>query len=390
MIVCQCGSTIVKPSGGAITCRRCGVVNSVPRDTAIDLPCIHRGEVVGVADCGCGGNLSVWQCGVHGFCMNRKIKPGRVRVSIEGQYRGINMAYCVGCPQEMKSLPTVRPRGTAIVTAHYNPVGFSRLRETFYEWRPTVGDVVTMELVIDGEPEIDNSVVICGNESNALWQKERLINLAIERLPSSVSTVAWVDHDIVFENQNWLVESQRLIDGGLDCVQPFSLVKYQDGAGKVERTSKGAASVSLAGGNPDTAPGAAWVASRQWLQSIGGLYDRNIVGGGDAVFFEAVSKRRTKYRERQSEASQRHLGRWIETVGPVRYGCLPGSVRHLWHGDFSNRQYVSRDAILGQFEYDPMRHIEIDANGLLAWTDAASPEFRAAVAGYFRGRREDG
>jgi hypothetical protein len=390
MIVCQCGSTIVKPGGGVIACRRCGVVSSVPRDTAIDLPCIHKGKVVGVADCGCGGNLSVWHCGIHGFCMKRKIKPGRIRVSVDGQCRGIDMAYCTGCPQEIKAWPTIQPGSTAIITTHYNPAGFTRLRETWREWQPTIGEVITIELVIGGESEIPGSVAIHGNSDNVLWQKERLINLAIEQLPSGVRTVAWVDHDIVFEDQNWLVESQRMIDAGLDAVQPFTTVKYQGRDGRVERTAKSAASVAIAGDNPSTGPGAAWVASRDWLQSIGGLYDRNIVGGGDATFFEAVSKQRTKYRERQSDASQRHLGRWVESVGPVRYGCLPGAVRHLWHGDFANRQYVSRDAILRRFEFDPDKHVEIDSNGLLAWTVAASPEFRAEVAAYFAGRREDG
>jgi len=322
--------------------------------------------------------------------MKRKIKPGRVRVSIGGQVRGVDVAYCAGCSQETKALPTIHPPGTAIITTHYNPIGFHRLRETWHEWQPTMGEVITMELVIGGEPEIPGSVAIQGTDANVLWQKERLINLAIERLPANVRTVAWVDHDIVFEDHRWLVDAQRMIDKGMDCVQPFTNIQYQGKDGKVIRTATGAASVSLAGGRPDTGPGAAWVASRQWLKRIGGLYDRNIVGGGDATFFEAVSKQRSWYRDRQPQASKKHLGDWIDSVGSVKYGCLPGTIRHLWHGDFANRQYVSRDAILMQFGFDPMRHIEIDANGLLAWTDAASPEFRAAVAGYFAGRREDG
>jgi hypothetical protein len=282
------------------------------------------------------------------------------------------------------------PHDTAVITTHYNPAGFRRLRETWYEWQPTIGDVITMELAIDREPEIAGSNVVRGDARNILWQKERLINLAIEQLPPSVRTVAWVDHDIVFENPNWLIESQRMIDDGMHCVQPFTNIHYQDRNGKVERKTKGAASVALSGKNPDTGPGGAWVASRDWLESIGGLYDRNIVGGGDSVFFEAVSKQRTNYQKRQTEAARANASRWLDAVADVHYACLPGVVRHLWHGNMANRQYVNRDIILSRFGFDPDYHITIDSNGLLAWTVAASQEFREAVAEYFAGRREDG
>jgi hypothetical protein len=369
----RCGRLLI-----AITDRnvRCPCGHLIPAGRA-ELPCVHRGEVIGTADCGCAGKPKVYQCGIHRLAMDRKLKPGMVPVVMSVGKQHFDMAYCNACPQKLTVHRTLPVDGCAIITTHYNPAGFSRLDATLEEWLPTMPEGVIVEHG-DGGPE------------NIMWQKERLINRAIERLPDEMRTVAWVDHDIVFENPNWLVESQRLIDDGIDCVQPFSLVKYQDRAGKVNRTARGAASVSLAGGMPDTGPGAAWVASRDWLQSIGGLYDRNIVGGGDATFFEAVSKQRTKYRERQSEASKKDLGRWVEAVGSVRYGCLPGAVRHLWHGDFGNRQYVSRDAILRRFEFDPDKHVEIDSNGLLAWTDAASQGLRDAVAGYFAGRREDG
>ena len=181
-----------------------------------------------------------------------------------------------------------------------------------------------------------------------------------------------------------------MIDGGIVAVQPYSAIHYQDRYGEVEREAPGAVSVFAAGGEPQTGPGGCWVASREWLDAIGGLYDRNIVGGGDATWFEAVSGQPSRYRERQSPLSQIHLGEWVSRVGPVAIGYLPGATRHLWHGDRTHRQYVSRDEIMCRWNYDPDVHVAIDDAGLLAWTDDAPRGLRDHVAGYFAGRREDG
>lgn len=360
-----------------MTCRKCGRDAIVGRSLQATETCIHRSDAVGIADCGCGGNPKVYACGIHGFAMDRKLKPGRVPVVIDHGKHNVNMTYCNACPQKLAVPRTLPVQHAAIITPHYNPAGFARLNATLQEWLPTMPDGVTIENG-DGGPE------------NIMWQKERLINRAIERIDPAIRYVCWCDHDICFERSDWLIEACRMIDAGTMAVQPFETVQYQGRDGLVETTAKGAAFVASNGGTPSTGPGACWVASRKWLDSIGGLYDRNIVGGGDAVFFEAVSGQRTKYRDRQPPASQRHLGEWVDRVGPVAIGYVAGSVRHLWHGDRANRQYVSRDAIMCRWQFDPDVHVAVDDAGLLAWTDAAPQGLRDDVAGYFAGRREDG
>ena len=73
-----------------------------------------------------------------------------------------------------------------------------------------------------------------------------------------------------------------------------------------------------------------------------------------------------------------------------RVDYVPGTIRHLWHGDRNDRQYVSRDAILCDFDVDPTRDLMIAENGLLAWTSAAPAGLRRAVNDYFAARRENG
>ena len=55
---------------------------------------------------------------------------------------------------------------------------------------------------------------------HVLWQKERLINVALGHLPKHVKKVAWLDCDILFSNPNWLIETSELLDN-YPIVQPF-------------------------------------------------------------------------------------------------------------------------------------------------------------------------
>ena len=40
--------------------------------------------------------------------------------------------------------------------------------------------------------------------SNVLWQKERLLNIALEHLPDNCTKVVWLDADTFFTNPNWV------------------------------------------------------------------------------------------------------------------------------------------------------------------------------------------
>jgi hypothetical protein len=62
-----------------------------------DPACVHRGDIMGTADCGCAGKPKVYQCGIHGFCMDRKLKPGRVPVVMEHSKQSVDMRYCNAC-----------------------------------------------------------------------------------------------------------------------------------------------------------------------------------------------------------------------------------------------------------------------------------------------------
>ena len=284
---------------------------------------------------------------------------------------------------------TWHPSEVAIVTTHFNPCGFSLPVETYRQWQPTIAHPVQCyESVYRGNrPEIENSVAIpCGPE-NDVWQKERLINLAISRLPIEVRYVAWIDHDLIFGNPNWLADGVEMLRSGYNALQLFSTVSNIGQTGEVESIGYGSV---FAKGSDSSSPGGAWIANRKWLDSIGGIYDRAIVGGGDAIFYSAMTGRRKSFHQRHAEAFNRHIERYYSRIGRAAVGYLPGEVHHIWHGDRDNRQYISRDETMTGFGYDPEVHIDVDENGLLSWTPDAPPEMRQAVRKYFEDRREDG
>ena len=70
--------------------------------------CVHRGEVVGKASCGCAGSPDVYACSIHTYAMERKLKPGRVKVATEAEKKYVNVGYCSDCEQfEQATAPAI-------------------------------------------------------------------------------------------------------------------------------------------------------------------------------------------------------------------------------------------------------------------------------------------
>jgi hypothetical protein len=292
--------------------------------------------------------------------------------------------------------PITNPESVAILTTHYNPQRFKRLRETYYEWLPSLGSLADrltcVELVMDDdEPEIDDSLIIRGTrEKHTLWQKEAMLNIAIRQLPPSVRYVAWVDHDIVNHDPNWLADSIAMIDDGAIAVQLFSRMLFLDRDRTVASEKIG--SVKHGTG----CPGGSWIADRSYIDSIGGLWDRNIVGGGDVAFYCGVANKTQSwqaYIERHQGNYVQQFKEWVEQATKKRRGrvatSLNATASHLYHGRRENRQYVSREKIMNRHGFDPSKHVCLNSDGLLEWTDSASDSFRREVAEYFADRKED-
>ena len=125
------------------------------------------------------------------------------------------------------------------VTTYFNPAAYAtKLRnlETFATRLRQQGlKLLIVELAFGEAPfavpcELADSILRL--RSNAvLWQKERLLNLALSQLPEVCDKVAWLDGDILFTNDEWVSQTSRLLEEH-QVVQPYQLAAWLPPAGE--------------------------------------------------------------------------------------------------------------------------------------------------------------
>lgn len=127
---------IVKPRGGEIACVRCGEIVNVPAGASHHTnECVYRGDIIGTAKCGCTGKPKVYQCDIHGFAMDRKLKPGKVPVTIsDGTKHCIDMQYCNACDDHTPDNGRTYRKSIRIVTS-FSPHRTDRQLSCLASWR---------------------------------------------------------------------------------------------------------------------------------------------------------------------------------------------------------------------------------------------------------------
>jgi hypothetical protein len=239
---------------------------------------------------------------------------------------------------------------------------------------------------------------------HVMWQKERLLNLTIDRVPDRYTKIAWVDADVLFTNPRWIVETSDRLDE-LPVVQPFShAVRLRPdetcyfGRGERSRgfcfTRSALPALSRLRYHVHGHTGFAWAADRQLLSEFG-LYDAAIAGSADHLMAHAFggdfASPCLPAVFGDSSGYLGHFRRWAEAAcGRVggRLGHVDGAALHLWHGETANRGYVRRYRKLTRLGYDPAVHLRGEPGRLWAWSDEGMFLSEWAT-GYFRDRRED-
>lgn len=305
------------------------------------------------------------------------------------------------------------PLGLVAVTTYFNPAGYRNRLLNFRTFREHLGvPLVVVEFSPTADFHLhsdDAEVLIQLADGDVMWQKERLLNVAIAAVPEC-EAVAWLDCDVVLLAQDWVKRTLRRLD---DCklVQPFSRVtETAPGATPTlnpdARTRPSFAHQYQAGDigdrelatwrvGDDPVPlhcGYAWAARRELLVTHG-LYDASIVGGATREIataalgeLDALATCRAR-----SPAQLEHVLAWAEpfardVAGEV--GCIPGDLVHLWHGRTADRGYGVRYQVLVDNCFNPQSDIE-HTGGCWRWA-SDKPGLHEGVFRYFASRREDG
>ena len=314
-------------------------------------------------------------------------------------------------PLPMPFEPYEPPRGFGVITCYFNPNRYrSRLRNYLLfrdSLRVSGMPCLTIECLFDGlSPELaDSDGVHTVIARDVLWQKERLINLAIARLPKEWTTIAWLDNDILFENPKWAVDAVAQLERHV-IVQLFSeIIRLPQGATWGRQGQQWDSFGSVIKRNPNQLlklsfarhghTGFGWAAHRDFLTRHG-LYDGCISGTGDHLMAHAFAGDWTgECIDRifgAADPYRSHFTEWARAAYRsvrAKVSYVPGTVFHLWHGDIVNRQYDLCNQELASSNFDPTIDLRVGAGGCWEWaTD--KPSLHAWAAEYFGTRKEDG
>jgi len=230
-----------------------------------------------------------------------------------------------------------------------------------------------------------------------VWHKENMVNLAVQKLlPKEWKAFAWIDADIEFESTTWATDTLKILNGSRDIIQLFSHACDMNREGQTMNVFN-SAGYQFTKGLPFNSrqpnlwhPGFAWAITRKAYERIGGLYEKGILGSGDNIMMLSLIGKGIK--SINMESSEGYVNSILEyeiKIKMLRFGYVPGVIRHHYHGSKINRRYHERWAILSSNGYNPDIHITKDKNGILIPTTEFPEKMKREIYEYFLERKED-
>ena len=285
----------------------------------------------------------------------------------------------------------------AFISCLFNQVGFKTPLKNCYNFlKHTVGNTIPDDdfffAQIEGEVNLDINGLVDKSKylklktDSVLWHKERMLNLLIQKfeLLERYKFVAWIDCDVVFRKPVFISDDCELI-----AFQPFSYSYRSKCPRNIDYSKEffmdGDKYESFGLNKKNGDVGLSWIINSEYLDEIGGYFDYGIVGGGDTYFI-----RRALGEKVHSGCSSldKYINEYAEyaEIKKKEIGCIPGEIYHQYHGKLVNRNYQERMQILRKHEFDPLKDLEIEKNGLYR---LKNKDFEEDVRQFFLGRKED-
>ena len=230
-----------------------------------------------------------------------------------------------------------------------------------------------------------------------LWHKENMINMGVKYLlPKNYKAFAWVDADVEFENPSWALDTLKILNGSHDIIQLFShavdmnneemAMSVFNSAGYQNEKNKKYCNTGINYWHP----GYAWAITRKAYEKIGGIYENSILGSGDhMMLLSLLNNGINSVNGKCTDEYKEDICKYQEKMRTLRFGYVPGVIRHYYHGSKKNRKYQERWQILVKHKFSPTRHITKDEMGIIIPTSEFSEEFKKEIFQYFQERNED-
>ena len=250
----------------------------------------------------------------------------------------------------------------------YIKKNFDIIKKQFDKDDVFVGEVVYFGLPFDIKESEIQGLRYEATDRHLLWQKERVINNIIKKLPSKYTNVAWIDGDILFDCDDLAYEINKALKTK-SIIQLFNkaVSLNEDGEPIIEHHHF--TSTAHNGGHS----GFGWAARREEFEDVL-LTERAIFGNDDIISCFNFHNMEPKWNINIAlneiyglkYIQQNHLEK---VKNNITSGCgyIHINATHLFHNNFKNRKYVSRNESLLRYSYDPFEDL-IDKDGeLLKW-----------------------
>ena len=280
-----------------------------------------------------------------------------------------------------------------VITAVFNPFNFRSRNELYPKFAKHMTEsgveLFTVEAAFGDQPfyhtEAENPMHLQVRTDQVFFHKERMLNLGFGKLKHvqpDCRNVGWEDCDVTHLDPDWAAKAAHALRM-YRVIQPFgeainlnsgdeymwncpsSLRAYLDKRGYHQRPPLPV--IQTFQGHP----GLAWMARRETLDALGGLYDR-CVSSADTIMSNAFKGDVFAFVPcPPSEGMRRYMTAWQHKANAVvqgHVGFIHGALAHHWHGPSTSRGYEKRWSIAAFHQFDPEVDLVDDpSNGMLRW-----------------------
>lgn len=305
----------------------------------------------------------------------------------------------------LKAVTYARPTrdDMAVLMVMFNPTGSIRIQQNWlFVWnkcRAAGIPVFGAELLFPWQsvglaPEFRTLTV---RTDSIMFHKEKLLSRLTAEVPPQYTKLCCIDCDVVFARPDWYDAVSAALDE-VPVVQPYATCHWLAGDLKTPIMSNPSAASQLdmiraahATGTTTRLtghPGFAMAMRREIP-----LCEWAVVGGGDAVFFRAVTGLVEEFADARMAGLMSRV--WVEYAPTVRgsIGVVDGAIFHMWHGPLSGRQYYDRYvkfmAALPVGIEDIRELLVENADGVWTWRADVKNALNTMMLRYFAGRDDD-
>lgn len=240
--------------------------------------------------------------------------------------------------KRLKNMEYAKPEctDTAVILVFFNPSSSIRIQQNIlyvkHKLEKANIPVFIGEMAFHEEPSFFEAspTTFIFRSTSYMFYKEHLINLVISKpVVREFQKYIIMDADIIFDDIKWIDKISFALNT-YDIIQPYDYACKLTKQFTVEEVMH-----SICKKEKEGHPGYVWALKRDWYDSVGGLYDHAVIGGGDACLVYKIG------------TSNIHIPNIysIEIERPTikaNIGFISGLIYHLPHRAFLKRQYTTR------------------------------------------------